>query len=251
MIKPDSAAAAQAGQAKCDERVAYGSDPNQFLDFRWTHNESRPLVMMIHGGFWRSRFDLSHSAAFCEAITRAGFPTANVEYRRVGQEGGGFPGTLSDILAAARFAASRTQAPLVVMGHSAGGHLALWLAGEMPGLALAVGLAPVASLRLCFERNLSNGAVTDFLGGTPQTVADRYAAADPACRPARVPRVLIHGDADDIVPLELSRAYVDARFGDANPPRLIELPGLDHHAVIDPASAAWEAVSASLHAISL
>lgn len=231
------------------ERVAYGSDPNQFIDFRWADGRSLPLVVMIHGGFWRSRFDLSHSAAFCEALTSAGFSTANVEYRRVGQEGGGYPGTLSDVLAAARCVVTRAPAPTVVMGHSAGGHLALWLAGEMPDLSLAVGLAPVASLRVCFERNLSNGAVIDFLGGTPHAVAERYAAADPAERPAGIPRVLIHGADDDIVPVELSRTYAEARAGDANPPRLVELPGLNHHAVIDPNSTAWAPILASLRAI--
>ncbi len=222
------------------ERVAYGSDPNQFIDFGRPEGENRrPSLVMIHGGFWRSRFDLSHSAAFCEALTHAGYPTANIEYRRVGQPGGGWPGTLEDARAATSFAIQRLSGPVVVMGHSAGGHLALWVAAQLPDLAGAVGLAPVASLRICFERNLSHGAVTDFLGGAPSDFPDRYAHADPAECPSHIPRLLIHGAADDIVPLELSAAYIAKRGRDPNPPRLVELPGADHFAVIDTRSHGW------------
>jgi len=228
--------------------IPYGDDPNQFIDFRWaTEPASRLLVVMIHGGFWRSRFDLSHSARFCEALTLAGFHTANIEYRRVGQPGGGWRGTLDDVLAAVQCARDQVDAPTVVMGHSAGGHLALWLAGELPGLAGVVALAPVASLRLGWERNLGAGAVRDFIGGSPQEFPDRYSAADPVGRPSAVPRVLIHGTADDVVPPELSRAYVEARSRDTNPPHLVELPGADHSAVIHHQGAGWAAVVASLH----
>lgn len=203
-------------------------------------------MINIHGGFWRSRYDLVHANPLCEAMAREGFPTANIEYRRAGQPGGGWPGTLDDVLAAVRFARSQVKAPAIVMGHSAGGHLALWLASEMPDLAGVVALAPVASLRLAWERYLSDGAVRDFLGGSPDEVPDRYAAADPEVRAAAIPRILIHGTADEVVPLEVSRAYVNARSADANPPRLVELAGVDHSDVIDPDSPAWEAVLAAL-----
>ena len=221
------------------ERLSYGANPNQFIDFRWAASPgAHPLLVVIHGGFWRSRFDLSHSANLCEGLTRSGFHTANIEYRRVGQPGGGWPGTLDDVRAAVRFARTRVNAGTVVVGHSAGGHLALWLAGELPDLAGVVALAPVASLQLAWELNLSDGAVRDFLGGTPEEVPERYASADPAARPAHVARTLIHGATDTVVPLELSRAYVAARSGDLNPPRLVELPAADHFTVIDPANPA-------------
>ena len=228
------------------ERLFYGENPNQFIDFRWAENPgARPLLLVIHGGFWRSRFDLSHSANLCEGLTRAGFPTANIEYRRVGQAGGGWPGTLDDVLAAVHFARTRVHAATVVVGHSAGGHLALWLAAELPDLAGVVALAPVASLQLAWKLNLSDGAVREFLGGTPQEVPERYASADPAARPARIPRTLIHGTMDTIVPLELSRAYVAARSSDLNPPRLVELPDAGHFTVIDPANPALYAALAA------
>ncbi len=222
------------------ERLAYGPDPNQFVDFRRSADPcSSTIIVMIHGGFWRSRFDLSHSAPLCDSLTAAGFHTANIEYRRVGQSGGGFPGTLDDVRSAVEFVRAHTHAPVSVMGHSAGGHLALWLAGEMPDLHSVIALAPVASLRLASDLNLSNGAVHDFLGGDPASVPDRFAAADPALRPARPLRLLIHGTDDQIVPLELSRAFLSSRSLDPVPPRLIELPGGDHFTVIDPQAQFW------------
>jgi len=232
---------------KMPERLFYGDDASQFIDFRWAdESAARPLVIMIHGGFWRSRFDLSHSASFCDALTGAGYHTANIEYRRVGQSGGGWPVTLDDVRAAATFACRRANQRVVVMGHSAGGHLALWLAAELSVLCGVIALAPVASLRLGWQLNLSNGAVRDFLGGSPEEVPERYAAADPAERPSQAPRTLIHGTADDVVPIELSRAYLEARARDSNPPRLLEVPGGDHFAVIDPRGQAWDLVLTSL-----
>ncbi len=115
----------------------------------------------------------------------------------------------------------------IVLGHSAGGHLALWAAGEIPGLTHAIGLAPVACLETAFTLALSNYAVSEFLGGAPAAFPDRYAAADPA-RPTHVPRTLIHGDADDIVPIDLTRRF-------PAPATRIEIPGADHFAVLDPA----------------
>jgi acetyl esterase/lipase len=230
-----------------DERVPYGDDPNQFVDFRLSRQKAaRLLVINIHGGFWRSKFDLLHAGNLCDALACDGYHTANVEYRRVGQEGGGWPGTLEDVLAAAQFALARVGLPAVVMGHSAGGHLALWLSGALPPLAGVVAVGPVAHLRVAWERNLGDGAVRDFLGGDPEQFPGRYAAADPAGRGSSVPRVLIHGDADDIVPIEVSRAYVESRAGDTNPPRLVELAGVDHFDVIDPLSAAWSVIKCEL-----
>jgi acetyl esterase/lipase len=218
------------------ERIPYGGDPDQFVDFRVPAQAAgRPLLINIHGGFWRSRYDLVHADPLCDSLTLAGFPTANIEYRRSGQPGGGWPGTFDDVRAAVHLARSHVNAPAVVMGHSAGGHLALWLASEMPGLAGVVALAPVASLRLAWELYLSNGAVCEFLGGAPDEVPDRYAAADPCGLASFVPRTLVHGDSDDVVPLELSRAYLHARSQDPNPPSLLELPGINHSGVLDAA----------------
>jgi acetyl esterase/lipase len=218
-------------------RLRYGDRDSQFVDFRRPgEGTAWPLAIMIHGGFWRVRYDLLHAAPVCEALCAAGFATANIEYRRVGEPGGGWPGTFDDVKLAVAFA--REHAPqyggdpsrTIVVGHSAGGHLALWVAAEIPDLFAAIGLAPVASL----HQTLSDHAAASLLGGTPDEFPDRYTYADPA-RPTPVPRVLIHGTADDIVPIALSRDY-------AAPARLIEIPGADHFAVIDPKHPAWQIV---------
>ena len=218
-------------------RQHYGDQASQFVDFRRAaEGAGRPLIINIHGGFWRVRYDLQHAEPLCEALSAAGFVTANIEYRRVGEPGGGWPGTFDDVKRAVAFA--RQHAPqyggnpsrTIVLGHSAGGHLALWVAAEVPDLTAAIGLAPVASL----HQTLSDNAVAGLMGGTPTQFPNRYAYANPA-RPTPVPRVIIHGTADDIVPIALSRAY-------AAPARLIEIPGADHFAVIDPQHPAWQTV---------
>lgn len=232
-----------------DLRLNYGDGPLQFMDFRFPARQSAPpaLVVYFHGGFWRNRFDLLHAGNVCAPLTGAGMLTANVEYRRVGDEGGGYSGTLDDALAALRFARRRaagfgSDGRTLAIGHSAGGHLALWLAGEVPDLTGAIGLGPVACLREAFDLNLGDGAVRDFLGGTPEERPEVYRAACPAGRPSAVPRVLIHGAADQIVPLSISQAYVRQRQGDPAPVRLVELPDADHFDIIDPLSPALGAL---------
>ena len=115
-----------------DARVAYGSDPNQFGDLRLPKGKGLfPSVVNLHGGFWRSKYDLLHAGHLCAALTALGFATWNVEYRRVGNEGGGWPGTLEDIVSAHRFLPQLAKrypldaSKVLVMGHSAGGQLAI------------------------------------------------------------------------------------------------------------------------------
>jgi len=236
--------------APADVRLTYGDHPSQFVDFRRSRIPGvRPLVVMIHGGFWRNRRDLTYAGHLCIALAQDGYATANIEYRRVGDEGGGWPGTFDDVKRAIEFsresAASFDADPArtIVLGHSAGGHLALWVAAEIADLAGAIGLSAVANLRRCRELNLSNGAVLELMGGTPDEYPERYSAADPATRPTAVKRVLIHGVNDDIVPVEMSRDY-------PLPARIVQLPGADHFAVIDPSSAAWPEVISEIRALS-
>ena len=210
-----------------DERVPYGDAPSQFADFRYPAGAG-PLVVMIHGGFWRARYDLTHAGHLCAALTCAGYVTANLEYRRIGEPGGGWRGTFDDVEAGLDFACHHTDAKdTIVMGHSAGGHLALWLASRSPRVAGVVGLAPVACLRLAYEQNLSNGAAAELVG-SPEEFPERYAFADPCGLPASPPRILLHGTADDIVPIIHSREYVKTQGG-----KLVELAGSDHFTVIE------------------
>jgi acetyl esterase/lipase len=244
-----------------DGRVSYGESASQFVDFRFPAAPGvGPLAVMIHGGFWRAKYDLLPAGHLCRALARSGFATANVEYRRVGEPGGGWvgqecSGTLEDVRRAVQFArrhAARFRGDPhrpIVLGHSAGGHLALWLAGEIADLAGVVALAPVASLRLAWELHLGNGAVGEFLQGSPAEVPGRYQAADPAGRPSAVPRILIHGTADEIVPIELSREYVRLRQCDPAPVKLVELPAGDHFDVVDPQSQFHETVLGEVRGI--
>jgi acetyl esterase/lipase len=220
-----------------DQRLAYGEYPSQFVDFRFPQSRDREgavLAIYIHGGFWRARIDLTHSGHPCAAMAAAGHISASIEYRRAGQEGGGWPGTLADVRRAVRFAREQHPGlPAVALGHSAGGHLALCMAAEMPDLRRVVALAPVADPRRAWELNLGDGAVTDFFGGGADQFPERYAMGRPVC-----PVVLIHGTADEIVPVETSRLYVGGR--------LIEIEGGDHFDVIDPETAAFGRVLAEL-----
>ena len=238
-----------------DKRLAYGSDPYQFVDLRLPHKEKPgglwPLVINIHGGFWRAKYNLDHAAHLCAALTASGLATANLEYRRVGNPGGGWPGTFADIRAAYQILLQRTQAEhldrekIVVMGHSAGGQLALCLAAHEPTVSRVISLAGVVDLQQAYKLHLSNDAVVEFLHGTPKEVPEHYQEADPmrlSIPDAR--QVLIHGSVDDIVPFPFSRDYVREK-GNHTPREnasLVEIAGAGHIDLIDPNSAAWKQV---------
>lgn len=235
-----------------DRRVAYGSDANQFLDLRFPpaagKPADRPLVINIHGGYWRAKYNLDHAGHLCAALTTKGVVTANLEYRRVGNEGGGWPGTFEDIRSAYHFLTQHAREyqvdprKSVVMGHSAGGQLALCLAAHEPALMGAVSLAGVVNLQEAYRLHLSNDAVVEFLRGTPAEVPEHYHEADPmrlAITPAK--QWLIHGLSDDVVPAAFSLNYVVAKSKKEDA-HLLEIAGADHFDLIDPRSAAWKQV---------
>jgi len=249
-----------------DERIVYGDAPEQFADLRLPSGRGPfPAVAFIHGGFWRARYDLSHAGHLCAALTAAGFATWNLEYRRLGNEGGGWPGTFLDVASGLRklfeIAPRLGIDPdrIVVKGHSAGGHLALWVAGlgrvaensplhaEPLPLRAAVSLAGVIDLRLGWEMWLGDGVVRDLLGGPPEVVPERYAAASPAdLVPLGVPQLLIHGADDEIVPLSISQRYADAAAAAGDDVTLLALPNTDHFQVIDPESPVWPGILAAV-----
>lgn len=242
------------------ETLRYGTHPDQVVDVTFPQGATRPpLVVLLHGGFWRVAYDRVHVRVVADALTAEGFAVANVEYRRVGG-GGGWPTTFSDVgdaIEAVQTALVDRVDPSSVayVGHSAGGHLALWAAvrdrlpAGAPGRAAraplvhgVVALAPAADLAAVDRLGLSRGAVRELLGGGPTAVPDRFAATDPAVLgtpPATT--VVVHGLLDDLVPIEVSRSYRD-RTGVA----LIELSGTGHFELIDPAYAAWPVVLAAL-----
>ncbi|MFZ0481014.1 MAG: alpha/beta hydrolase [Terriglobales bacterium] len=245
-----------------DARIRYGSDPNQFFDLRLpspnhmpNHKSERPhsLVINIHGGFWRSRYSLDHAGHLCAALTGKGLATANVEYRRVGNEGGGWPGTFADIRMAYNVLVHNEQQhnfdskKILVMGHSAGGQLALCLAAHERGVERVISLAGVVDLERAYQLHLSNDAVSEFLRGAPAEVPDHYREADPMqLSIPHVRQVLIHGSVDDVVPPDFGRDYVAAKQKRTGKQKedvqLIEIAGAGHFDLIDPRSAAWKTV---------
>ena len=246
-----------------DERVPYGPEAAQFGDLRLPARPTNaPLAVVIHGGFWRAKYDLGHIGHLCAALTREGFATWSLEYRRVGMPGGGFPGTLLDVARAADFVPelarrfSLDAGRTVVVGHSAGGHLALWLCGrrnvgERSPLAAAhpfrfrgaVPLAPIPDLVEAHRLGLGGGIVEQLMGGPPETGEDRYAAASPGqLLPHGVPSAVVHGTEDEDVPFRLSERFVAQARASGDQAELRALRGLGHFEPIDPASAAWPIV---------
>lgn len=249
-------------------KLFYGTDVLQFGALYLPEGSGpHPVVILIHGGFWRAAYDLTLMTGLAEDLARQGMAAWNIEYRRVGNIGGGWPGTLLDVAQATdclpTIAASYNLdiQRVVAVGHSAGGHLALWLAarskipqqsilaaqGSPLTLAGAIGLAGVADLEHSWQLNLGKGAASELLGGGFDEVPDRYAVASPAALlPTGVPQVLIHGTEDDRVPLIVSQQYTHKALEAGDAVTLIELAGADHFVVIDPASTAWRMTVAEI-----
>jgi acetyl esterase/lipase len=235
-------------------RIPYGADPNQFGELRLPGGPGpHPVVAFLHGGFWRSRFDLSHANAHCEALTRNGIATWNIEYRRMGQPGGGWPGTAEDALAGVRhlteLLGSYKLDPtrVSIAGHSAGGHLALWVAAKNPiEIQAVVSLAGVSDLRSAWDLQLSSGVAGEFIGGSPEDFPAEYSAASPIeLLPISAPQILIHGTEDTVVPFAMSERFAE-KSGNAS---LVRLEGAGHSEVIDPTTPEWQTVKQTILAI--
>jgi len=248
-----------------DLRISYGSDPSQFAELRFPNGKGPfPLLLVLHGGFWQSLYDLSHIGHLCAAFTSRGVITCSVEYRRIGSPGGGWPGTFQDISLAtpnilqylsddSRFDQARTA----IIGHSAGGHLALWLVGshrisigsplhndQKQEIRRAISLAGVSDLRSAWKKKLGHGTVTRLMGGTPAEHPDRYDAGSPIeLLPMGARLVLVHGTADDTVPLSQSEAFVERAGILGDRPTLVKLDRIGHYELIDPESEAWPPIA--------
>jgi acetyl esterase/lipase len=225
-----------------DVRLAYGTEPKQFGDLRLPAVDRLfPLAVVLHGGAWKATYNLIHTGHLCQELGKAGIATWNVEYRSRGDVGGTWPGAGVDVAAAVRFVPELVERyPLdpervVLVGHSAGGHLALWAAkrAQLP----VVALAPVSDLRESAERVGPQGAVATFMGGMPSEVPDHYAEASPfELLPLGVPQILVHGTKDADVPYAMSERYVEAAGAEA---KLVPLNGAGHFEPIDPQAREW------------
>jgi acetyl esterase/lipase len=233
--------------------TTYGEHPSQIVH-RWdpegTHAPA-PVAVLLHGGWWRDLHDAHLMDPLARDLTADGWAVWNIEYRRTGTDGGGWPRTRDDVaraldlLAATAGSDERLDTSRVVsIGHSAGGHLALMTAADSL-VTSVVPLAPITDLRRCAEAGLGEGAVEPFLGPVP--APELYAESSPVHRlPFGVPQLLVHGDQDQRVPVEHSRDYTAAARAAGDPVDYREIPGADHFAVIDPEHTAWQAVRDTL-----
>lgn len=224
-----------------------------------------PTVVLVHGGYWRAGYDMSLEDAVAADLSARGFLVWNIDYRPASDA---WPATLSDVAAAydhlviGRHAGRVDPARVALVGHSAGGQLALWLASRdrlpsgAPGTgrtgptpALVVAQAPVAALVDGAAARLGGGAISVLLGGSPEGVPDRYAAADPvALLPTGVPSVLVHAPGDELVPIGQSETYVAAATAAGDDSRLVRVEG-GHFEHLDPSSAAVAALRDALEGL--
>ncbi len=255
-------------QTPADAKIAYGKGPSQFGELRLPMSPGPfRVVVLIHGGCWESAYGLDHVRSLAGAITALGFATWSLEYRRLGEIGGGWPGTLLDVgsgVDALRGLAKTYPLDLkrvTAVGHSAGGQLALWAAGRS-GLAATsdvaqkdplaiqsvVALAAISNLEVySAAKGSCNESALRLLGGAASKVPQRYRDALPTL-PASTTVHLVHGSDDAVVPIEMSRAYAHMRAQSHAPGSLLEVAGAGHFDVIGPGSRAWPQVLKALNA---
>ncbi len=246
--------------------VAYGSRHSQHGEL-WMPDRppdapiTVPVVVLLHGGFWKAMYTKRLMTPLASDVTQRGWAAWNLEYRRVGSfSPGGWPATFDDVAAGIDHLGALAAIHhldldrVVAVGHSAGGHLALWAAGRgrlppgAPGASVGVrlrgvvGLGAVSDLVRAASLGLGGGAVARLLGGGPERRPERYAVADPiVLLPLGVPQALVHGDRDGAVPVALSRGYVERAVAAGDRAVLAALPGVGHMELIDPDSPAWAA----------
>jgi acetyl esterase/lipase len=238
-------------------RHFYGPDPSQYGDLHLPAGYRRPgTVVLIHGGWWGPEYGSDNLAAAAADLAGRGWVVWNIEYRRLGL-GGGYPPTLEDAAIAIDYLATLEDVDterVVAIGHSAGGHLAVWAAGRSklgsgaPGagpvveIAGSISLAGVVDLGAAAREKIGNGAAIDLMGGSPGERPERYAVADPLSQ-VPIPAVVrcVHSRADDRVPFAQSVAYVAAAHAAGQDAQLLQVDG-GHFSIADISSPTWPTV---------
>ena len=247
-----------------DMVMSYGDGSDHVADVRFSASQDgtgrgAPIVMFLHGGFWRSAYDRAHTGPLADALSDSGFVVCTPEYRRAGQSGGGWPGTFDDVASAVRTlppmvaeaSGGRADASRVIIGgHSAGGHLALWAAAGFRGTQTppveVVSLAGVCDLAACYRDGLDSDAAGGLMGGGPELYPDRYASADPMRRVPVGARIsLLHGTSDQRVPWQYSRDFAAKAQAAGDLADLELLADCGHFQLIDPLSFVWPTVLAA------
>ncbi|HUI29622.1 MAG TPA: alpha/beta hydrolase [Candidatus Acidoferrales bacterium] len=236
---------------------SYGSLDSQEGDLYLPHVLRPQVLCLLHGGFWRMPYGRDALSAIAKDLVAGGYAVWNIEYRRVGAPGGGWPETLHDAASAVDHLAALVDDGIeldlnrvIVAGHSAGGQLALWTAARNKPANIsspvrvrpvaAAGLAAITDFARAYELNAGKGAVNEFLGGSHGQYPDRYAAASPIeLLPLGVKQLIIHGVNDEVLPIDLSRSYAAAAQASGDCVEFVELPDTGHMDFLDPGSKAY------------
>ncbi|MCU1525838.1 MAG: alpha/beta hydrolase [Microbacteriaceae bacterium] len=222
-------------------RTTYGGEPSQF--FERQSGGDRGTLVLIHGGWWRDIHDLSLMSGLTARFAEAGWDVVNLEYRRTGGDGGGWPQTFEDVTAALDLTLSGGTRPVVLMGHSAGGHLALLAARYRSDVTGVVALAPVTDLVRSKAEGLGEEATALFLAGSSSANGE---PSPHRLLPLGIPLLTVHGAADQRVPIEHSRDFVAAALEAGDQVELLVPPDADHFAMVDPQQKWWIAVESWL-----
>ncbi|MBN1224196.1 MAG: alpha/beta hydrolase [Candidatus Aminicenantes bacterium] len=246
-----------------DHVIDYGEDPLQFGQLRLPEgNGLFPVIIVVHGGCWLAQYDLQHISPLATALTREGFATWSLEYRRVGNKGGGWPETFRDVAQGVdHLRELAKEFPLdlnrvIAIGHSAGGHLALWLASrprlpeKSPLYAVdplsvhgVVSLAGVGDLRRPEYQEICGGVILKLMGGAPSQVPERYAQGSPIeLLPLHVPQILIQGALDQTVSPASAQAYHEAARKSGDKTQLIVIREAGHFEVVVPTTSSYPKV---------
>lgn len=244
----------------------YGAGGSQVADLYLPDAECAPVLCLLHGGFWKLPYGKGQMSRMAADLCRRGFAVWNIEYRRVGELGGGWPGALADVVSAIEFLEVnfRSQSALdldrvALIGHSAGGQLAIACASMQPGLSRAssprirlkpravVGLAAIADLQMAFHDRATTQFVREFLGGSPSERPACYSDASPVeLLPHGASLLMLHGLNDDDVPIAQSRSFTTAAMQAGDSVLCGELEGVDHMSFLDPGSTAYASLCALL-----
>ena len=256
-----------------DHRVGYGVDPNQVGELRLPMGRGpHPVAVLVHGGCWKAEYaTLRDLAPMGDALKADGIASWNIEYRRPRQQGSGWPGTYLDVgYAIDHLRQLATKFPLdlsrVVVGHSAGGHLAMWSGARqrlseksalripdplpLRGVINLAGTIDMAENIAHMESQCRDTVVTTMLGGTPSAVPDRYREVSATSMlPLKVPQILIWGEHEDFVPLSLAQRHVNMALKAGDNARLIVVPAAGHFETANPASSAWPVLRGAIRSL--